>query len=44
VTNRAGRRVRLAALDEGPVVQRRVGGDFSPGFEEVIDIPYLAEP
>jgi hypothetical protein len=44
VTNRVGRRVRLATLDEGPDVQSRVGGDFSPGFEQLIDIPYLAEP
>jgi hypothetical protein len=44
LTNRVGRRVRLAAVDEGPDVQSRVGGDFSPGFEQLIDIPYLAEP
>jgi hypothetical protein len=43
LTNR-GRRVRLTAVDEGPEVQSRVGGDFSPGFEQLIDIPYLAEP
>jgi hypothetical protein len=37
--------VRLAAVDEAhPDVQSRVGGDFSPGFEQLIDIPYLAEP
>jgi hypothetical protein len=36
--------VRLAAVDEGSDVQSRVGGDFSPGFEQLIDIPYLAEP
>jgi hypothetical protein len=40
-----GRRVRLAAVDEAhPAVQARVAGDFSPGFEQLIDIPYLAEP
>jgi hypothetical protein len=44
LTNRVGGRVRLAAVDEGPDVQSRVGGDFSPGFEQLIDIPYLAEP
>jgi hypothetical protein len=44
VSDRVGRRVRLATLDEGPVVQSRVEGDFSPGFEQFIDIPYLAEP
>jgi len=42
--DRVGRRVRLATLDEGSDVQARVGGDFSPGFEQLIDIPYLAEP
>lgn len=43
--DRVGRRVRLAAVDEAhPAVQARVGGDFSPGFEQLIDIPYLAEP
>jgi hypothetical protein len=45
LTDRVGRRVRLAAFDEAhPAVQARVGGDFSPGFEQLIDIPYLAEP
>jgi hypothetical protein len=45
LTDRVGRRVRLAALDEAhPAVQARVRGDFSPGFEQLIDIPYLAEP
>ena len=44
VTDRVGRRVRLATLAGGSVVQSRVGGDFSPGFEQLIDIPYLAEP
>jgi hypothetical protein len=44
VTNRVGRRVRLATLDEGPVVPSHIEGDFSPGFEELIDIPYLAKP
>jgi hypothetical protein len=45
LTDRVGRRVRLAAVDEAhPDVQSRVGGDFSPGFEQLIDIPYLAEP
>jgi hypothetical protein len=35
----------MAAVDEAhPDVQSRVGGDFSPGFEQLIDIPYLAEP
>jgi hypothetical protein len=28
----------------GRPVQARVAGDFSPGFEQLIDIPYLAEP
>jgi hypothetical protein len=45
LTDRVGRRVRMAAVDEAhPDVQSRVGGDFSPGFEQLIDIPYLAEP
>jgi hypothetical protein len=44
VSDRVGRRVRLASLDEGPPVQSHVAGDFSPGFEQLIDIPYLAEP
>ena len=40
LTDRVGRRVRLAAVDEAhPAVQARVGGDFSPGFEQLIDIP-----
>ncbi len=45
VTDRVGRRVRLATRCRGlTIVQSRVGGDFSPGFEQLIDIPYLAEP
>ena len=44
VTDRVGRRVRLATLGEGPVVQSHVGGDFSPGVEQLIDIPYVAKP
>jgi len=44
VDDRVGRRVRLATLAGGSVVQSHVGGDFSPGFEQLIDIPYLAEP
>lgn len=45
LTDRVGRRVRLTAVDEAdPDVQSRVGDDFSPGFEQLIDIPYLAEP
>jgi hypothetical protein len=44
VTDRVGRRVRLATVGGGPDVQSRVGGDFSPGFERLIDIPYLADP
>ena len=44
VTDRVGRRVRLATLAGGEDLQSRVGGDFSPGFEQLIDIPYLAEP
>jgi hypothetical protein len=45
LTDRVGRRVRLAAVDEAhPAVQASVAGDFSPGFEQLIDIPYLAEP
>jgi hypothetical protein len=44
LTDRVGRRVRLATLSEGPVVPSHIEGDFSPGFEELIDIPYLAKP
>jgi hypothetical protein len=44
VTDRVGKRVRLAAVGGGPDVQSRVGDDFSPGFERLIDIPYLADP
>ena len=44
VADRVGRRVRLATLDGREDVQSRVGGDFSPGFEQLIDVPYLAEP
>jgi hypothetical protein len=45
VTDRVGRRVRLAGVDEAhPDVQARVRGDFFPGFEQLIDIPYLARP
>jgi hypothetical protein len=44
VTTRFGRRVRLAEVGGVPDVQSRVGGDFSPGFEQLIDIPYLAKP
>ena len=44
VTDRVGRRVRLATLAGGSVVQSHIGGDFTPGFEQLIDIPYLAEP
>jgi hypothetical protein len=44
VTDRVGRRVRLATLEGGEDVQSRAGGDFSPGFEQLIDVPYLAEP
>ena len=44
VSDRVGRRVRLATLDGGSDVQSHVGGDFSPGFEELIDIPYVAKP
>ncbi len=36
--------MRLATLEEGQDVQSRAGGDFSPGFEKLIDIPYLAKP
>jgi hypothetical protein len=39
MTDRAGRRVRLATLDEGR--ETRVGGDFAPGFEKLIDIASL---
>ena len=42
LTNRLGGRVPLATVEDGPDVQSRVGGDFSPGFERLIDIPYLA--
>lgn len=45
VTDRVGRRVRLAGVDEAhPDVQARVRGDFFPGFEQLIGIPYLARP
>jgi hypothetical protein len=45
VTNRFGGRVRLATVGGGgPDVQSRVGGEFSPGFEQLIDIPCLANP
>ena len=44
VTDRVGRRVRLATVGGGHDLQSRVAGDFSPGFEQLIDIPYLAEP
>lgn len=44
VTDRVGRRVRLATLEGGEDVRSRAGGDFSPGFEQLIDVPYLAEP
>jgi len=44
VTNRFGGRVRLAGVGGArPDVQSSVGGDFSPGFERLIDIPYLAK-
>jgi hypothetical protein len=44
VTNRFGERVRLAGVGgESPEVPSRVGGDFSTGFEQLIDIPYLAK-
>jgi hypothetical protein len=39
-----GKRVRLATLEGGQDVQSRAGGDFSPGFEQLIDVPYLAKP
>ena len=43
--DRLGRRVRLQALDEAdPAGTAHVGGDFARGFEQLIDIPYLAEP
>jgi hypothetical protein len=44
VTDRVGRRVRLATVGGGQDLQSRVAGDFAPGFEQLIDIPYLAEP
>jgi hypothetical protein len=44
MSDRVGRRVRLATVEDGPAVQPGVGGDFSPGFERLIDIPYLANP
>ena len=44
LSDRVGRRVRLATVGGGEDLQSRVGGDFSPGFEQLIDIPYLAEP
>jgi hypothetical protein len=44
VTDRVGRRVRLAGLEGDEDVQSRAGGDFAPGFEQLIDVPYLAEP
>jgi hypothetical protein len=40
LSDRVGRRVRLAAFDEAhPAVQARVGGDFSPGFEHSSTFP-----
>jgi hypothetical protein len=45
LTDRVGRRARLAGVDEAhPDVHARVRGDFFPGFEQLIDIPYLARP
>jgi hypothetical protein len=44
VTDLVGRRVRLASLSEGPVLPSHIEGDFAPGFEALIDIPYLAKP
>jgi hypothetical protein len=45
LTDRVGRRARLAGVDEAhPDVQARVRGDFFPGFEQLIDIPYLTRP
>jgi hypothetical protein len=44
LTDRVGRRVRLATGGEGPAVPSHVRGDFSSGFEKLINIPYLAEP
>jgi hypothetical protein len=41
VTDRVGRRVRLATLDGVSESGPRVQGDFAPGFEELIDITYL---
>lgn len=40
VKDRAGNRVRLPTT-EGSETQSRVGGDFSPGFEQLINITYL---
>jgi hypothetical protein len=40
VTDRRGRRVRLET--DGSPSERVVDGDFAPGFERLIDIPYLA--
>ena len=40
VTDRRGRRVRLET--DGSPSERAVDGDFAPGFERLIDIPYLA--
>jgi hypothetical protein len=40
VKDRAGSRVRLPTT-EGSETQSRVGGDFSPGFEQLINITYL---
>ena len=40
VTDRLGRRVRLET--DGSPSERTVDGDFTPGFERLIDIPYLA--
>jgi hypothetical protein len=44
LTNRFGGRVRMATVGGDPDFQSRVGGDFSPGFERLVDIPYLANP
>jgi hypothetical protein len=40
VTDRRGKRARLET--NGSPSERAVDGDFAPGFERLIDIPYLA--
>jgi hypothetical protein len=43
VRDRAGRRVRLVTPPSGLDDQSAVKGDFSPGFEQLINITYLPQ-